>query len=205
MTPTPSPTLPDANPAILFIIPNADSDFVGPDDEDVGNYLLNNGASSWFGFWTSGVPNLSDSTVLNDFKLWMDWPGWSGSPNNSNGALTQTVDPLTFELPSSTPLQVPSGTLIGNTYFIWAVPHNQINGGTQVYSQIGANYLSSTSPLTLRNTSSSLRAVDVVYTGNLWANDTYRIFTNGINSGWNLGSSGLPNSDDYYWGDCTLV
>lgn len=171
----------------------------------MGNYLLNNGATNWFGFWTNGVPDLTNSSVLTDFKLWMEWPGWSGTTNNTNGVLTQNVDPTTYELPSGSPLQVPSGSLIGNTYFIWAVPHNEINGGTQVYSQIGANYLSSTSPLTLRNTSSALRATDVVYTGSQWANDTYRIFTNGINSGWNLGSTGVSNVDDYYWGDCTLI
>jgi hypothetical protein len=166
--------------------------------------MLSN-ATSWFSIWTSGLPDLSDSNELNDFLTWMDWPGFvSGSPHNSNGVIEEYINTTTYKLPTNPPVDVPIGTVTGNTWFVWLVPHSEINSGTQVYSQIGINYNGDDASLYQTNTSINLRSYDVTYTGSNWENDTYRVFTGPLNLGWNIGSVNTPNSDIIYFGGGTL-
>jgi hypothetical protein len=164
--------------------------------------MLNNGGGNWYGLFTQGVPVLTNSGELSDFLIWMDWPGFrTGAPNNSNAVVEGSVNQLSYKLDL---MSLPANSMTGNTWFVIAVPHSLINGGTQIYSQIGINYNGSTS-LLATNTNSALRSVDVTYTGSNWANDTYRIFSAASGLGFNAGAGTNVNGDIYYFGDGTLI
>jgi hypothetical protein len=212
-TPTPTPTTTSAAlpPALLFMESADDSLFVGPENTDIGTWMINNGATQWFGFNASGIALIN----ANDLQIWMAWPGFlTGTTNNTNGTLTATVpqsnggtddygnliEQYIFET-----IEVPAGTVRGNIYYSVLVPLNVINSGTQKYSQIGINYGNPPSALDNTNADLSVSSINVVYTGSTFYNTTYRVYTNSPGNNFNVGVTGQFNSTENYFRGATLT
>lgn len=212
-TPTPSPTF--AGPPALLFMESAD-DAVNPSGNpltDLLAYMITTGATQWFGFQNSGLPNFGSAAQIADFLLWMDWPGFvNGTSNNTNGTLQATIpqtsggvdihgnviDAYTFIT-----IEVPGGTVTGNIYYVVLAPLSQTNN--QVYAQIGIDYTNSPTNLVSVNTEPSVRNTNIVYTGPNWNNTTYRVYTQSPNNGFNFGIGGVTDPTNNYFRGSTLI
>ena len=209
-TSTPTPVEQDLQ-MILFFESSGDALFTGPAATDVATYMGGSPNGVWFGFTFGGQPNLSDSATLADFKYWMDWPGHQTGTVNAPAAILvdipqisggvdsfgNAIDQFIFET-----TEVPSGsfTVNNNVQIAPIVPHSLLDNSGMIYSTIGFDYNSVPSN-TVSNTTStgSNRADDIVYTGSVWTNTTYRLTTNGGPLNRNI-SIGDNNNNFYFRG-----
>ena len=56
---------------------NDDVQFNPNPNTDLGTYMVDN-ATSWYGFWTSGVAGINAA----DLAIYMDWPGFINGTSN---------------------------------------------------------------------------------------------------------------------------
>jgi hypothetical protein len=171
--------------------------------------------SAWTGWISGGEPDLSSSSVLDDFLYWMDWPGFTAGtsntpavisgavPQSSTGTDSQGITNTAYKFET---LEIPSGSFVANdvVQLVFIVPHYLINNSTQIYGSIGYDF-SSTPNGVLNNftTTNNYRAYDVTYTGNVWEQTTYRVFSN-IGSLQHTVPSG-GQVDDYYFRGGALI
>jgi hypothetical protein len=95
---------------------------------DIGQYILDNGGISWFGFINQGCPNTTPQSIYeNDLNLWMSYTGWGVSTFyvEDEDLVTNSNGPLQFyHLPEQNYI-----TPVGETsYQAWFVPDNCMNG-----------------------------------------------------------------------------
>ena len=213
LTPTPSPTF-AGPPALIFMESSDDADNpAGSPSTDILAYMIATGATQWFGFQNSGLPNFAIPAQVADFLLWMDWPGFvNGTSNNTNGTITagipqssggvdtygNVIDAYTFYT-----TEIPAGTVTGNIYYVILAPTSMTNG--QVYSQIGIDYFNSPQNLQSVFTEPSVRGTNISYTGSNWYNTTYRVYTQSPNNGFNFGVAGVTDSTNNYFRGSTLI
>ena len=213
LTPTPSPTF-AGPPALIFMESSDDADNPGGSSStDILAYMIATGATQWFGFQNSGLPNFSIAAQVTDFLLWMDWPGFvNGTSNNTNGTITagipqssggvdtygNVIDAYTFYTS-----EIPAGSVTGNIYYVILAPTSMTNG--QVYSQIGIDYFNSPQSLQSVFTEPSVRGTNINYTGSNWYNTTYRVYTQSPNNGFNFGVPGQTDTTNNYFRGSTLI
>jgi hypothetical protein len=214
-TPTLTPSSTVAGPPALIFIESSD-DAVNPaasPNTDILAYMISTGATTWFGFQVSGIPNFGDANQVADFLLWMDWPGFvNGTTNNTNGTLTANIPQVSGGLDSYGNVidaftfittEVPAGSVTGSIYYIVLAPLTQTN--SQIYSQIAIDYNNSPQSMISYNTESSLRSTNIVYSGPNWENTTYRVYTQSPNNGFTNGSPGVTDSTNNYFKGSTLI
>lgn len=202
-----TPAVPqDSLYAIVFAESADDSQF-GPDpDTDLLQYMFQElgGESAWYGFQAgSGV----NGAYADGLAAYMDWPGWqSGTENNLLGALTSTVSTIDGGLDaygndriagSFETVKVPANTLRGNVWYSFWVPLVLLEAGGALPTNSLVNFDSSSCNLNSLNVESSLRQIDVIYTGPNWPNTTYRVFSG--NGGFNQGASGVWDTTTNYF------
>ena len=216
-TPTPTPTMtptPSSEPlsqALIFI--ESSDDTVNPSgnpDTDLFAYMIANGASNWFGFQVSGLPNFP--TDVNDFLLWMDWNGFvTGTTNNTNGTLQaivpqtsgglddfgNVIDAFNFET-----TEIPANTVTGQAWYVILAPLNLTNNLT--YKTVGISYNDAPQSLTNYNTESSVRSTNINYVGSNWFNTTYRVYTSSQNNGFTNGVQGVLDTTNNFFKGGTL-
>lgn len=210
---TPSPT--QAGPPALIFIESSD-DAVNPAGDpntDIMAYMITTGATSWFGFQVSGIPNFGDPNQIADFLIWMDWPGFvNGTSNNSNGTLEATIPQVSGGLDTFGNVidaytffttEVPANTVTGSIYYVVVAPLSMTNN--QLYSQIAIDYNNSPQSMISYNTEASLRTTNIVYTGPNWVNTTYRVYTQSPNNGFTNGSPGVLDTTNNYFKGSTLI
>jgi hypothetical protein len=209
LTPTPSGVV--GAKALIFIESSDDAvNPVGNPNNDILAYMITNGASGWFGFQTSGIPNLP--TDLNDFLLWMDWPGFvNGTANNTNGTL-QSVIPQTsggldlygnvIDAYNFVTTEIPSNTVTGQAWYVVLAPISLTNNLT--YSTIGISYNDTPQSLVGYTTETSIKNTNIVYTGSNWFNTTYRIYTSAQNNGFTNGVQGQIDTTNNFFKGGTL-
>ena len=187
-----------------------DSQFASNPDTDILRYMADNGATTWYGFQGGTGVNGANASQL---ELYMDWPGHvTGTTNNLNGTILGNVSQTsggfdsfgnaivayTFET-----IEVPANTVTGDIWYSIWVPHSLLDNSSKVYSTIQVNFNGSPTSLTSLTTDSTLRSIDVVYTGTNWPNTTYRVFSN--NGGYNQGSSGVLDTTENYFRGGSLI
>jgi hypothetical protein len=98
MTPTPTGTMtPTPTPSgaafSAYLVPEPQD---GTSALELGQYMIDNGASSFFGYFNSGIPG--PSNFASDMNLYIQFSGWTGSNGNFitniinfNGPLKQTA------------------------------------------------------------------------------------------------------------------
>jgi hypothetical protein len=215
VTPTITPTVtpsPAALQALIFMESDGDATGGGTESDDILLYMLANGTGNWYGFQSSGLPDLTDANQLSDLLTWMDWPGFVTGTTNVPPAILTTIPQTTtgtndsfgnpIEAYKFVTTEIPAGTTTGNIYYAILAPTLMTN--SQVYSQIGINY--NNAPLSLVNTStdSGLRGTNVVYTGSNWPNTTYRVYSNSPGNNFNLGAPGVTDNTNNYFRGSTL-
>ena len=211
LTPSPSPAGP---PALIFI--ESSDDAVNPSGDpntDILAYMLATGATTWYGFQVSGIPNFGDVNQIGDFLLWMDWPGFvNGTPNNTNATLTVNIPQVSGGIDSYGNVidaytfittEVTAGTVTGSIYYIVLAPLTQTNN--QIYSQIAIDYNNSPQSMISYNTESSLRTTNINYMGPNWDTVTYRVYTQSPNNGFTNGSPGVLDTTNNYFKGSTLI
>jgi hypothetical protein len=216
MTVTPSVTPSAAvSTGLLFMEASGDASCGGNVNTDICAYMLGKGDAVWYGFATSGAPDLTNSGQLSDFLYWMDWPGFRNGtsntiaveeltvPQSAGGTDTygNTIAQYVFET-----VEIPAGSFtVGNTvYFAFVVPHALLNSSSQVYSTIGYDYTSSASDAVTTTTSTaSYRTTDVTYTGSNWENTTFRVHSNAGVLARTISST--DNTNDFYFRGGALV
>ena len=199
----------------MFMEASSDATFTGPSSTDIGTYMLAN-ASSWYGFVTSGEPDLSDSTQLADFKTWMDWPGFSNGTSNAPSAISSVVSQVTSGTDTYgnnktqyvfDTLQVPSGSFNTNdiVWFVFVVPHSELANSTKLYTSIGYDFSSTASNAVSQKTlaTSSSKNYDVAYTGSIWDNTTYRVHGNSGTFQRTISAADQSNNFYFRGGDLT--
>jgi len=211
-TPTPTTTEPSTLKALIFMESADDATGFEDQDKDILVYMVNNGATTWFGFQTTDVPDLSQPAQLADFLLWMDWPGfYTGTTNvppvikvpvpQTNGGTDSYGNSIeAFKFVTT---EVTGGTITGNIWYIVLAPPVLTNN--QVYSSIGINYNNSPLTLTYTLTDYGLDSVNVPYTGTRWANSTYRVYTQSRDNGFNTGNPGVTDMTNNYFRGGTLT
>jgi len=189
-----------------------DSQFSGPDDTDIGSYMLNNSTQNWLGFATTVLPDLTDNNQLSDFLTWMDWPGFVTGTTNVPAVKLATVPQTgggtdsfgnSIEAYKFLTTEIAGGETTGQVFYTVLVPTAMTNG--DIYSQIGISFTNTPNSLTNTNTDSGVRSVDVVYTGSNWPQTTYRVYTASINNGFNVGSPGTTDNTNNYFRGSTLI
>ena len=211
LTPSPSPAGP---PALIFI--ESSDDAVNPSGDpntDILAYMLATGATTWYGFQVSGIPNFGDVNQIGDFLLWMDWPGFvNGTPNNTNATLTVNIPQVSGGIDSYGNVidaytfittEVTAGTVTGSIYYIFLAPLTQTNN--QIYSQIAIDYNNSPQSMISYNTETSLRTTNINYMGPNWETVTYRVYTQSPNNGFTNGSPGVLDTTNNYFKGSTLI
>ena len=211
LTPSPSPAGP---PALIFI--ESSDDAVNPSGDpntDILAYMLATGATTWYGFQVSGIPNFGDVNQIGDFLLWMDWPGFvNGTPNNTNATLTVNIPQVSGGIDSYGNVidaytfittEVTAGTVTGSIYYIVLAPLTQTNN--QIYSQIAIDYNNSPQSMISYNTETSLRTTNINYMGPNWETVTYRVYTQSPNNGFTNGSPGVLDTTNNYFKGSTLI
>lgn len=198
-----TPALPqDSLYAIVFGESADDSQFGQDSATDLLQYLFQElgGESGWYGFQAGSGVNGANADGL---AAYMDWPGWqSGTENNLLGALTSPVpttdggfDALGLPLNAGSfeTVEFPANTLRGNVWYSFWVPLVLLEAlpTNVLVSFDGENCLNSLT------TESSLRQIDVIYTGPNWPNTTYRVFSG--NGGFNQGASGVWDTTTNYF------
>jgi hypothetical protein len=196
----------------LIFIESSD-DTVNPSgnpDTDLFAYMIANGASNWFGFQVSGLPNFPID--VNDFLLWMDWNGFvTGTTNNTNGTLQSIVpqtsgglddfgnviDAFNFET-----TEIPANTVTGQAWYVILAPLNLTNN--LAYKTVGISYNDAPQSLTNYNTESSVRSTNINYVGSNWFNTTYRVYTSSQNNGFTNGVQGVLDTTNNFFKGGTL-
>ena len=205
VTQTPTPTDPGLR-AILFMESGDDSLGTGPVNTDILSYMLAN-ATSWFGFWAGGTFN------ANDFKIYMDWPGFVTGTTNIPSAI-QMVIPQTnggldaygnaIEAYKFVTTQVAANTTTGNIWYSVAAPPSKTNN--QVYQTIGINYANQPTTLVAVSTEPTIYSANVAYNGSNWATASYKVYTqSAANNGFNTGIPGVIDSTNNYFRGGTLI
>lgn len=209
-TPTTTPTPSGIAGAKALIFIESSDDAVNPagnPNTDLLAYMITNGATNWFGFQTSGIPNFP--TDLNDFLLWMDWYGFvNGTTNNTNGTL-QSVIPQTsggldlygnvIDAYNFITTEVPANTVTGQAWYVILAPISLTDNTT--YSTIGISYNDTPQSLVGYTTEASIKNTNIIYTGSNWVNTTYRIYTSAQNNGFTNGVQGqLDTTNNFFKG-----
>jgi hypothetical protein len=211
-TPTPTTSGFVGPKALIFIESSQDAlDPFGDPNTDLLAYMLSNGATNWFGFQTSGIPNLT--TDLSDLLLWMDWPGFvNGTVNNTNGTLEAIIPQTSGGLDSFgnvidaynfVTTEIPANTVTGQAWYVVLAPLSQTNN--QVYNTIAISYNDAPQSLITYNTESSIRTVNVNYTGTNWFNTVYRLYTSSQNNGFTDGQQGVLDTTNNFFKGGTLT
>lgn len=209
LTPTPSGVV--GAKALIFIESSDDAvNPVGNPNNDILAYMITNGASGWFGFQTSGIPNLP--TDLNDFLLWMDWPGFvNGTANNTNGTLQSTIPQTSGGLDlygnvidayNFVTTEIPANSVTGQAWYVILAPISLTDNTT--YSTIGISYNDIPQSLVGYTTETSIKNTNIVYTGSNWFNTTYRIYTSAQNNGFTNGVQGQIDTTNNFFKGGTL-
>lgn len=210
---TPSPT--QAGPPALIFIESSDDAVnpVGDPNTDILAYMISTGATTWYGFQVSGIPNFGDPNQVVDFLLWMDWTGFvNGTANNTNGTLQATIPQISGGLDSYGNVidaftflttEVPSNTVTGSIYYVVMAPLTMTNN--QIYSQIAIDYNNSPQSMISYNTETSLRTTNIIYSGSNWVNTTYRVYTQSPNNGFTNGSPGVLDTTNNFFKGSTLI
>jgi hypothetical protein len=210
-TNTPTPTSPVLN-VLIFMESSDDVLFTGPDDTDLGSYMINNGAINWFGYQMSGIPSFANpatsAQTMSDYILWMDWPGFVYGTSNVPPVITQMVPQTnggtdsfgnSIEAYKFVTTEISGNTTTGNIYYIVMGPLSKTNN--QVYQTIGINYNDSPNALLNTYTENIVRNANIIYSGVNWGNTTYRIYTQSAGNGFNVGISGVgDNSNNFFRG-----
>jgi hypothetical protein len=218
-TATPTPTLtqtPTATPpplqALIFMESGDDALATGTIYSDVVTYMITTGATSWFGFQTSGLPNFANPADIVDFKLWMDWPGFVTGTTNVPPTIQQSIPQSnggtdsygnSIEAYKFLTTQIAANTTTGNIYYVVLAPYPMTNN--QVYSNIGISYTNTPTVLITTTTDSGVRSVNIGYTGPYWANTNYRVYSQSPNNGFNVGAAGVTDSTNNYFRGGTLI
>jgi hypothetical protein len=184
-----------------------DAVFSGDENTDIGDWMVNQGASNWYGFQTSGMPTFPGD--IGDFLIWMDWPGFFTGTTNVPPVISATIPQSgggtdtygnSIEAYKFETLQVTGGTITGNIQYVVLAPLVMTNN--QIYTDIGINYDNSPTTLNATSTDSGVRAHHVTYSGSNWPNTTYRVYTNSpVTGGFDFGvSSTTDNTNNYFRG-----
>jgi hypothetical protein len=217
-SPTPTPTLTPTPSgfvgakALIFIESSDDAvNPAGDPDTDILAYMITNGASNWFGFQTSGVPNLP--TDLSDVLLWMDWPGFvTGTTNNLNGTFEVIIPQTSGGLDSYgnvidaynfSTTEIPANTVTGQAWYIVLAPPSLTDN--KLYNTIAISYSDTPQSLTNYNTESSVRTTNINYTGSNWFNAIYRLYTSSQNNGFTNGVQGVLDTTNNFFKGGTLT
>ena len=190
-TPTPTATAAGAPPMLLFMEASSDAVFGGNQNTDIGDWMVNNGTGNWYGYTTSGEPDLSDANQLADFKTWMDWPGFTAGTSNAPAVITSVVSQTSTGTDSYSnsntqyvfqTLEIPSGSFTTNdlVWFVFVVPHSELASSTKLYTSIGYDFSSTPSNAVTQKTSATSlsKNYDVSYSSSNWNNTTYRVHGN---------------------------
>jgi hypothetical protein len=208
-TPTKTPTsTPSPIKALLFMESTDDVLFAGNPNTDLGSYMIAN-ATSWYGFWTSGVAGINATDLL----IYMDWPGFKNGTTNVPAVIEIEIPQTTggfdsygnsIEAYKFFTTEVTANTTTGNVWYsIFAPP---IKTNNKVYSSIGINYANA--PTTLVNTSTepTVYVYNIGYSGINWINGAYRVYTqSAVGNGFNTGSAGVIDSTNNYFRGGTLI
>jgi hypothetical protein len=201
----PEPTL----SMLLFAESSGDALFTGPASTDIATYMAGSPNGQWFGWTFGGEPDLTNANVLADFLYWMDWPGFQTGTANSIATISVNVPQTAggtdtygnnIEQYKFVTTEIPAGsfTVGDNIQFAFIVPHSLLSNSTKIYSTIGYNYTNTPSDAVSDTTgTSAYRVTDVNYTGSVWNNTTYRVFTNAgtLNRNISVGD----NSNNFYF------
>ena len=190
-TPTITPSAAGASPMLLFMEASSDAVFGGDQNIDIGDWMVNNGTGNWYGYITSGEPDLSDANQLADFKTWMDWPGFTTGTTNAPAVITSVVSQTATGTDSYgnnngqyifQTLEIPSGSFTTNdiVWFVFVVPHSELANSTKLYTSIGYDFSSTPSNAVSQKTlaTSLSKNYNVVYGSSNWDNTTYRVHGN---------------------------
>ena len=212
LTPTPTPSGVVGAKALIFI--ESSEDAVNPSgnpDTDLLAYMVTNGATGWFGFQTSGVPNLP--TDLSDVLLWMDWPGFvTGTTNNTNGTLEAVIPQSSggvdlygnvIDAYNFVTTEIPANTVTGQAWYVVLAPPSLTNN--KMYNTIGISYNDTPQSLVNYNTESSVRTTNINYTGSNWFNTIYRLYTSSQNNGFTNGIQGVVDTANNFFKGGTLT
>jgi len=208
-TPTKTPTsTPSPIKALLFMESTDDVLFAGNPNTDLGSYMIAN-ATSWYGFWTSGVAGINATDLL----IYMDWPGFKNGTTNVPAVIEIEIPQTSggfdsygnsIEAYKFFTTEVTANTTTGNVWYsIFAPP---IKTNNKVYSSIGINYANA--PTTLVNTSTepTVYVYNIGYSGINWINGAYRVYTqSAVGNGFNTGSAGVIDSTNNYFRGGTLI
>ena len=212
-TPSPTPTTSSVPVAKALIFIESSDDVTNPagnPNTDLLAYMITNGASNWFGFQVSGVPNFPSD--VNDFLLWMDWPGFvSGTTNNTNGTLEASIPQTSGGLDSFGNVieaynflttEIPANTVTGQAWYIVLAPPSLMNNST--YKTISISYYDAPQSLVSYNTETTILSTNIVYTGSNWFNTTYRVYTSSQNNGFTNGIQGEVDTTNNFFKGGTL-
>jgi hypothetical protein len=208
-TPTKTPTsTPSPIKALLFMESTDDVLFAGNPNTDLGSYMIAN-ATSWYGFWTSGIAGINATDLL----IYMDWPGFKNGTTNVPAVIEIEIPQTSggfdsygnsIEAYKFFTTEVTANTTTGNVWYsIFAPP---IKTNNKVYSSIGINYANA--PTTLVNTSTepTVYVYNIGYPGINWINGAYRVYTqSAVGNGFNTGSAGVIDSTNNYFRGGTLI
>jgi hypothetical protein len=188
-----------------------DATGTGNVNTDIAVYMTTYGSGNWSGFQSSGLPDFTDPSQINDFKIWMDWSGFkTGTTNNLNGTISVNIPQTSggvdsfgnaIEAYKFLTTEVPSNTVRGNIWYVVLAPLSMTNN--QTYDKVGINYNGNATSLTLTNTDPNTKAQNIVYSGSNFVNTTYRIYTNSSN--WNVGAPGVFDITNNYFRGGTLI
>ena len=210
LTQTPTATLPPLQ-ALIFM-ESGDNDGSGPVYNDVVSYMIATGATTWFGFQSSGLPNWSTPSDVTDFYLWLDFPGFVTGTTNTPAVIKQSIPQSSggndsygnsIEAYKYLTTQIPANSTTGNIYYVVLVPPVMTNN--QLYANMGINYNNAPNALVTTTTDSGLRSQNIVYTGSNWSNTTYRVYSQSPNNGFNVGAPGVTDTTNNYFRGGTLV
>jgi len=213
LTPSITPTPPSALKALIFMESGDDTLYneFAPINTNLTMYMLSNGCD-WLGFHVSDMPDLTDPNQLDDFLIWMDWPGFvTGTTNvppvikvpvpQTSGGLDSYNNPI--EAYKFVTTEVTGGTTTGNVQYVVLAPLSLTNN--QLYYSVGINYNNSSAILTDTLTDLTRASVNIVYTGTNWANTTYRTYTQSPSNGFDNGYPGVTDMTNNYFRGGTLI
>jgi hypothetical protein len=174
-TPTPTATSAGAAPALLFIEPQSRA-------ADIGLYINNEGSplSQWYGFTNNNAPD-----TTQDIEVYMEMyatSGVTGLPPVYTSNIPQDGS-YNFE-----EIIVPDGTVSGDAWYTFLIPQESIGNSTNRVTEI----LQDTSTAYGNTISPSVSFYDlglVNYTGSVFANTEYRLYTTYPASGLKLNNS----------------
>lgn len=209
-TPTPTHTPTTTNPglkALLFMESTDDAVFGGDPNTDIGDYMVAN-ATSWYGFWISGIAGINAA----DLEVYMDWPGFSNGTANVPPVIQITIPQTSggvdtygnsIEAYKFITTQVAANSTTGNIWYSVFAPTLQTNN--QTYNTVGFNYTDSPNTLTYASTESVVYSQLISYSGSEWSVTNYRVYTQGgSGNGLNNGSDGVTDTTNNYFKGGTL-